>query len=449
MATTESAQPSATARGLKISTLQNGALVLAILLGAGTWYYLYGVFLPYHEPPGINRANRFDLYPRWLGTRELVLHGRNPYSLEVTREIQLGYYGRIVEPGGDEQRFAYPLYIVFFLAPTVTLPFSVVNTACAVLLLALPIASVLVSIRALSLKLSAHAKIVATVLVLGSWPVALGLYERQLSLVVAFLLAMAGMEVARGRLRVAGLCLACAMIKPQLGVPLAAWLLVWVSGNWQERKSLFLSFIATSSILLLGAELALPHWFRDWWNSIPAYLSYTGSKPSLQRLFGSVPGLVVALLLIAAVARMGWKLRKHAAQSENFGFAFCLVLSITLILIPTFSLASYNEVLLIPSVLWIGSAWKNTPVPRKRILVWMVAALALAWEPVSACALAIASWFPGFAATENLLRIPIGLYFLMPAIIVATLVLVARSARGCFPGVDDFLARQSADAARF
>jgi hypothetical protein len=31
--------------------------------------------------------------------------------------------------------------------------------------------------------------------------VALGLYERQLSLVVAFLLAMVGMEVARGQLR--------------------------------------------------------------------------------------------------------------------------------------------------------------------------------------------------------------------------------------------------------
>ena len=361
MATTKSAQPSATARRLKTSTLQNGGLVLAILLGAGTWYYLYCVFLPYHEPPGINRANRFDLYPRWLGTRELVLHGRNPYSLEVTREIQVGYYGRIVEHGGDEQRFAYPLYIVFFLAPTVTLPFSVVNTACAVLLLALTIAGVLVSIRALRLKLSAHARILATVLVLGSWPVALGLYERQLSLVVAFLLAMVGMEVARGRLRVAGFCLACAMIKPQLGVPLAAWLLVWVSGNWQERKSLFLSFIATSSILLVGAELALPHWFRDRWNSLPAYLSYTGSKSSLQRLFGSVPGLVVALLLIAAVATMGWKLRKHPAQSENFGFAFCLVLSITLILIPTFSLASYNEVLLIPSVLWIGSHGRTHP----------------------------------------------------------------------------------------
>jgi hypothetical protein len=158
------------------------------------------------------------------------------------------------------------------------------DTACAVLLLALTIASVLVSIRALNLKLSARGKILATVLVLGSWPVALGLYERQLSLVVAFLLAVAGMEITRGRLMVAGLCLACAMIKPQLSLPLSAWLLVWVTGNWQERKSLFLSFIATTSVLLLGAELALPHWFANWWHSLPAYMSYTGSKPSLQTI---------------------------------------------------------------------------------------------------------------------------------------------------------------------
>jgi hypothetical protein len=319
--------------------------------------------------------------------------------------------------------------------------FSLVNTACAVLLLSLTIASVLVSIRALGLKLGARAKILAIVLVLGSWPVALGLYERQLTLVVAFLLAAAGMEITRGRLRMAGLCLACAMIKPQLSLPLTAWLLVWVTGNWQERKSIFLSFTATTGILLLGAEFALPHWFRDWWNSLPAYLSYTGSKSSSERLFGSVLGFVVALLLIAAVATMGWKLRKHPAQSERFGFAFCLVLSTTLIVIPTFSLASYNEVLLIPSVLWICSAWKNAPIPRKRILVWILAALALAWEPVSACAIAIASWFPGFIATESLLRIPIGLYFLMPAIIAATMVVVARSATGCFAGVDDSSAK--------
>src|ERR1700727_2985905 len=29
-----------------------------------------------------------DLFPRWLGARELLLNGRDPYSPEITKEIQ-------------------------------------------------------------------------------------------------------------------------------------------------------------------------------------------------------------------------------------------------------------------------------------------------------------------------------------------------------------------------
>ena len=75
------------------------------------------------------RGNLSDLYPRWLGARELLRHGRNPYSAEITREIQQGYYGRPLDPARpddpkDQQGFAYPAYVVFLLAPTVDLPFE-------------------------------------------------------------------------------------------------------------------------------------------------------------------------------------------------------------------------------------------------------------------------------------------------------------------------------------
>lgn len=43
---------------------------------------------------GFPERNFSDLFPRWLGTRELLLHGRDPYSPEITGEIQQGYYGR-------------------------------------------------------------------------------------------------------------------------------------------------------------------------------------------------------------------------------------------------------------------------------------------------------------------------------------------------------------------
>ena len=77
------------------------------------------------------RGNLSDLYPRWLGARELLRHGRNPYSAEITREIQQGYYGRPLDPSRpddpkDQQGFAYPVYVVFLLAPTIDLPFDAV-----------------------------------------------------------------------------------------------------------------------------------------------------------------------------------------------------------------------------------------------------------------------------------------------------------------------------------
>ena len=43
------------------------------------------------------RGNLSDLYPRWLGARQL-LRMDGSLSPEVTQEIQLGYYGRDLDP---------------------------------------------------------------------------------------------------------------------------------------------------------------------------------------------------------------------------------------------------------------------------------------------------------------------------------------------------------------
>jgi hypothetical protein len=63
------------------------------------------------------RGNFSDLYPAWLGTRELLVNHRDRYSPEVTASIQKGVWGRTVDarnPGDpeDQSRFAYPLYVV-------------------------------------------------------------------------------------------------------------------------------------------------------------------------------------------------------------------------------------------------------------------------------------------------------------------------------------------------
>jgi len=64
------------------------ALVLALTM----WYYVAGVLVPYQQTEAAGsdrpRGNLSDLYPRWLGSRELLLHGRDPERLAaVGREL--------------------------------------------------------------------------------------------------------------------------------------------------------------------------------------------------------------------------------------------------------------------------------------------------------------------------------------------------------------------------
>ena len=39
-----------------------------------------------------------DFYPVWLTSRELLRARRDPYTLEMTRDIQVGLYGRPLDP---------------------------------------------------------------------------------------------------------------------------------------------------------------------------------------------------------------------------------------------------------------------------------------------------------------------------------------------------------------
>ena len=59
-------------------------LLAAALCAAGMWTYAGRVLIPYQisdaAAHGRPRGNLSDLYPRWLGARELLLHGRDPYS---------------------------------------------------------------------------------------------------------------------------------------------------------------------------------------------------------------------------------------------------------------------------------------------------------------------------------------------------------------------------------
>src|SRR5512132_4092933 len=94
-------------------------VLAAFFFACAMWFFVQKIFIPHQVMEAVTskrpRGLLSDLYPRWLGARELLLHHRDPYSPEITREIQNGYYGRPLDPARpgdpkDQAAFAYPIF---------------------------------------------------------------------------------------------------------------------------------------------------------------------------------------------------------------------------------------------------------------------------------------------------------------------------------------------------
>src|SRR6266850_7201033 len=164
----------------------------SVLCAAGMWLYVQRVLITHQMADaaahGRPRGTLSDLYPRWLGARELLLHGRDPYSAAVTREIQAGYYGRPLDSARpydpkDQQGFAYPVYVAFYLAPTINLPFEVVRRTFLWVLLVLTVVSIPMWLGVLRWRLPLWAQASVALLTLGSMAVIQGLKLQQMTLV--------------------------------------------------------------------------------------------------------------------------------------------------------------------------------------------------------------------------------------------------------------------------
>jgi len=349
------------------------ALALAVAASLSMWFYVNHILraqqiadAALHNRP---RGNLSDLYPRWLGARELLKRGRNPYSDEITREIQRGYYGRALDPARpddpkDQQGFAYPVYVVFLLAPTVDLPFDSVQSGFRWLLVALAAVGVLLWLRALRWKPSFGTTLTFIILTLGWLPMVQGLKLQQLSLLVAGLLAACAACLSAGWLFFAGGLLAFATIKPQLTWPIVLWLLVWTVSDWRSRRRFLFGFALIMLLLLGGAELVLPGWLRMFFTAIRQYHQYTQNQSVLawmfgSNLFGSSLGHVLELLSVVVCGLCLWGARGEPAGSPLFGRSFGLVLALTVVIVPMF--APYNQVLLLPAILALLHSQRFAP----------------------------------------------------------------------------------------
>jgi hypothetical protein len=400
-------------------------LALALAATASTWFYMNRILRAqqiadaavHHRP----RGNLSDLYPRWLGARELLRRGRNPYSAEITREIQQGYYGRPLDPSNaddpkDQQGFAYPAYVVFLLAPTVGLPFDTVQVGFRWFLIALAGLSVLLWLRVLRWKPPLGATLISIVLMLGWLPMVQGIKLQQLTALVAGLLAACGACLTGGWFFCAGVLLALATIKPQLAWPIAIWLLLWAASDWRSRRRFIFGFAVSMLLLLGGAELVLPGWLRMFVQALGQYHQYTQNQSVLVWMFGSIAGRVLEALSVLACAACVWRVRGESAASAAFGGAFGLVLALTVVIVPMF--APYNQVLLAPAILALvrpGDS-ANPILPAIR-LARALGGILLAWPWIATLGLSAAYLWLTPGIRQRVWPIPFYSNFMLPLFI--------------------------------
>lgn len=399
-------------------------------MAAVMWLWVQDIAIAHQQAEaaekGIPRGNLSDLYPRWLGARELLLRGRDPYSDDVTREIQTGYYGRPIDNSRpndpkDQQAFAYPLYVVFVLAPTIRLPFAVVQRGFVWLLVVLIVLSVMLWLQALRWRIPRIWQLVWIVLVLGCFPAIQGLKLQQLTLLVSALIVGAMCAIVYRRFVWAGIFLAIASIKPQLVALLAVWLLIWVCGRWRERQPLFWSFLAAMAVLLIASELLMPGWFREFRTASAAYYRYTGGGRSvLDVALTPVWGRTVSGILVLVLLILLWRIREADETTPVFQWSMATVMAATLVIIPMF--APYNQALLLPAAMAITRSihrlWRKSILSR--FLVGLATASIL-WPWLAALGLVAALLLLPSSTVQKAWTLPLYTTLMIPVTLLALL----------------------------
>lgn len=335
------------------------------------WSYMHRVLLPWEHYVNVEhgqvKEQMGDLYSRWVGTRELLLNGRNPYGTEVRHEIQIGFYGHPIEQSYskpqteivDEQRFAYPIYVVFLLAPTVHAPFGQLQEWAPVVLGALIASSIVLWLAILRWRPSPPVVAGMMLLVLSTPQIAQGLRLRQFGFFVIFLLACAFWSIFRKQLFLGGALFAVSTIKPQMVILCLVWPLIWTLGSWKKRWHLAAGFCITLGLLIGAGEILLPGWPRDFVEGLAAYRKYFPTTSPLRLFLGNWLGGAISVLGLAALLAYAWRERQVEEESAEFLEVLAMFFVASTLILPL--LTPYNQALLLLPVMLLIRDWVRLP----------------------------------------------------------------------------------------
>ncbi len=266
-------------------------------------------------------------------------HGSSIYTFSALHHLQVGLMYPLTMPNGFQPYYLYPPYFALILAPLAALPFDAAYLVWTALNCLLLICSLYLLEQYCGLgKRAALALRLASVCFL---PVFVTLLQGQVSILLLLLLVLVFFALRRGTRGeiLAGVLLACALIKPQYVVPVL--LVLALRRQWR----LLGSFMATAAVLfglpmlifgpsISGGYLRALHAASSW----SMHAQYIGFGPegnqsfagAAQQLLPALPATIAfATLCLLVLGLLGWVALRAPNQEVALGMAVVVALLIS------------------------------------------------------------------------------------------------------------------------
>ena len=320
---------------------------LLLLLIAGQSFATYTVFTS--KFPGGN-----DFFVYWLGGREYLLHGTNPFDPAVAEKIQLAVFGRPVQPGDKDQAyFAYPFYSLYFSWPLSLLPYpwarAIWMTLLQFMLLAVTGLSITLARWRPPAWLLGLTLLWGILLYNGARAIILG----QFSILVTLALLLALWAIEHRRDGWAGVLLAVTTIKPQLVILLLIFLFVWAL--FRRRWRVIGGFVISMLFLMVSSILLVPTWPLDFVLNAIAYAKFIQFGTPLENLLHyllpahlAAPLTIILSVILFGALLPGWWLAWRSPSGSRAAGAYLWAILTTLIVgnLITFRSATTNQMTL-------------------------------------------------------------------------------------------------------
>jgi hypothetical protein len=316
--------------------------VLLIFLVAAESFALYTVFTS--KFPGGN-----DFFVRWLGGREYLLHGTNPFDRSIAEQAQTAMFGRLATPQDKDQAyFAYPLYTLYFFWPLSLVRYAWAQAIWMTLLQFMLIGATILAIRLVDWQPPTWLVWFTVFWGIFFYNGARAILLGQFAILVGLALFLALLAVGHKRDVWAGVLLSVTTIKPQMVFLVVAFLLIWAL--FRRRWRLIGSFVASLLVLTLSSMLLVPTWPLDFVRNAIAYTDYVAFGTPLENLLHYFfPAHIAAALTVGLsilfflLLLPGWWL---ALRDRPGAYTWAIMSTIIVGSLITFRSATANQMIL-------------------------------------------------------------------------------------------------------